>query len=360
MQFELDEERTMLRSSTRELLEGEASLEDTRSLMEDASEGYSKAFYSQLAELGYFGLLLSEQEGGADMGALGLAAVLAEMGRVALPGPFLETVIAAEILRHAEGDAAKALLARVVAGEALVVVASREGINGAVSEPVASQLSAGQLRGTKSFVSFGAQADALIVTAIDGPVLIHRPDAGWNSSALPTLDHAQRFVQIELNGPAEALTVPGGTLEGAERLGSLGAAALLLGLMERSQELALAYMMERQAFGAPLASFQALQHRAADMLIKVETTRSAVFRAAWSLDQGTEDAPFLVAVAKVWAGDAGRLVCGETIQMHGGVGYTWEYDPHIYFKRVKTLEAFFGSTREQLDTALQLAPAARD
>ncbi|MAE95369.1 MAG: hypothetical protein CL910_11970 [Deltaproteobacteria bacterium] len=358
MQFELDDERSLLRSSTRELLEGEAALEDTRSLMEDASEGYSKAFFGQLAELGYFGLLLSEDEGGADMGALGLAAVLAEMGRVALPGPFLESVVASEILRRAEGDAAAALLARVVAGDALVVLADREGLGGAAPAPIATRLEAGQLTGVKTFVPFGEQADALIVTTADGLALAQRPDAGWSASPLPTLDHAQRFAQIELGGPAELLAVQDGALDAAGRLGTLGAAALLFGLMERSLEIALAYMMERQAFGSPLAGFQALQHRAADMLIKVETTRSAVFRAAWALDQRTEDAPFLVAVAKAWAGDAGRLVCGESIQVHGGVGYTWEYDPHVYLKRVKTLEAFFGSTREQLEAALHLAPVA--
>ncbi len=97
----------------------------------------------------------------------------------------------------------------------------------------------------------------------------------------------------------------------------------------------------------------ALQHRCADMLLKTESTRSAVFRAAWAADHDPAEFPYLAAVAKAWAGDAGRFVCGEALQLHGGVGYTWEYDPHIYLKRTKTLEQFYGSTRSQLESALR-------
>ncbi len=360
MQFDLDDDRELLRSSTRDLLEAEAPLAQTRSLMEDAADGYSKAFFGQLAELGYFGLLLSEEEGGAAMGAVGLAAVLTEMGRVALPGPFLESVMAAELLRRAEGEAAAGLLRRLLGGEALVVWADREGLAGAEPGPTETRLESGRIRGQKTFVPFGAQADALLVTTTGGVALVARPDAGWASTALPTLDHAQRFVRIELDGPAELLTLSDAALDEVRRLGSLGAAATLLGLMDRSLEITLAYMAEREAFGAPLASFQALQHRAADMLMKTETTRSAVFRAAWASDEGEPDAAFLVAVAKAWAGDAARRVCGEAIQMHGGVGYTWEYDPHVYLKRVKTLESFHGSTRAQIEAALERAPIAAE
>jgi alkylation response protein AidB-like acyl-CoA dehydrogenase len=140
-----------------------------------------------------------------------------------------------------------------------------------------------------------------------------------------------------------------------DRLASLGAAALLLGLSERSLELAVAYLKERKAFGVPIGSFQALQHRAAEMLLRVESARSSVYRAAWAFDAAPEQAPLLAATAKAYGGDTGRFVCGETIQIFGGVGYTWEYDPHIYWKRVKTLEQFYGSTRSQLESVLAAA-----
>ena len=137
-----------------------------------------------------------------------------------------------------------------------------------------------------------------------------------------------------------------------DRLAALGASAMLLGLMERALEMTVEYTMEREAFGAPIATFQVLQHRCADMLLQTESTRSAVFRAAWAEDCEPGEAPYLAAVAKAWAGPAARFVCGQALQLHGGVGYTWEYDPHIYLKRVKTLEQFHGSTRHQLDLAL--------
>ena len=141
-------------------------------------------------------------------------------------------------------------------------------------------------------------------------------------------------------------------LEDANRLGTLGAAAMMFGSMERALELAVAYTSERQAFGVPIASFQALQHRAADMFIKTESTRSSVFRAAWAEENAPQEASYLCSVAKAWAGPAGRFVCGQAIQLHGGVGFTWEYDLHIYLKRVKTLELFYGSTRSQVEATL--------
>ena len=125
--------------------------------------------------------------------------------------------------------------------------------------------------------------------------------------------------------------------------------------MERSLELSVAYLKDRKAFGVPIGSFQALQHRAAEMLLRTESSRSAVYRAAWAFDHDPAAAPLLAAAAKAYCGDAGRYVCGETIQIFGGVGYTWEYDPHIYWKRVKTLEQFCGSTREQLEAVLEAA-----
>jgi alkylation response protein AidB-like acyl-CoA dehydrogenase len=187
-------------------------------------------------------------------------------------------------------------------------------------------------------------------------VLVERPASGWNAKPLPTIDHAQRFAEIALDAPG-ALVCDGAdacrAMGEVDRLGALGAAALLLGLMERAQEITVAYTMERHAFGAPIAINQALQHRAADMVLQVESARASVYRAAFAAERDTQDAAYLVTVAKAWAGPAARLVCGEAIQMHGGVGFTWEYDPHVFLKRVKTLEQFYGSTRAQLEHALQ-------
>jgi alkylation response protein AidB-like acyl-CoA dehydrogenase len=358
MKFDLDEDRALLKSSTRELLEKESPLADARSVMESSTEGFSKPLYAQLAELGYLGLALSEEEGGSGMGPIGLAAVLHEMGRVALPGPYLDLVLAAEALRGLAAPEAQQALRALIGGEQHIVLARSEAVNGVEPSVPATRFSGGRVRGSKCFVPFGVSADALLVTAAEGLVLAPRPSAGWNAQALPTLDHAQRFVEITLDGPA-VLVADAATaerrLEAVDRLGALGAAALLLGLMERALEISVAYLMERKAFGVPIGSFQALQHRAAECLLRVESTRSAVYRAAWALEQDPPAARLLVAVAKAYAGDSGRIVTGEAIQFFGGVGYTWEYDPHLYFKRTKTLEQFYGSTRAQLESALQAA-----
>ncbi len=358
MNFDLDEDRALLKSSTRELLEREAPLADTRAWMEDGKEGFSRAFYAQLAELGYLGLTLPESAGGAAAGLQGLVAVLHEMGRVALPGPYLDLVLAGEALGRVGADPATALLRDLVTGRKLVVLAREEGVSGSKRATPETRGDGGRVRGRKVFVPFGASADALVVTTAAGLALVLRPAAGWSARPLETLDHAQRFVELDLDAPgtllcdrARSLAV----LEHVDRVGALGAAALLLGLIERALELSVAYLFERKAFGVPIGSFQALQHRAADMVLRVESTRSAVYRAAWAMDDAPETADLLVAAAKAYAGDSARLVCGETIQLFGGVGYTWEYDPHVYFKRATTLEHFYGSTREQLERTLEAA-----
>jgi len=350
--FQLDEDVALLQSSTRELLEKESALADARAVMEQSPEGFSKSLHAQLGELGYLSLLLPEDEGG--MGAVALAAVLAEMGRVAFPGPFLDGVLAARALSDC-GEPMADWARRAASGEALVVMARSESGSGVEPPERSARFRKDSVRGTKLFVPFGAQADALLVETKDGLALVPRPSAGWNVVAMPTLDHAQRFAEIELNDAASLAAEPGRAREilaDVDPLGALGAAALLFGLAERALEMAVEYTKEREAFGVPVASFQALQHRCADMLLQVESARSAVFRAAWATDHDPEQAAYLSAVAKAWAGPAARRVCGEALQMHGGVGFTWEYDPHVYFKRVKTLEQFYGSTGHQLQAAV--------
>lgn len=354
MEFDLGEDVRLLQQSTRELLERESPLSEARTVMEDTTDGFSKSLYGQLGELGYLSLLLPEDDGG--MGSLAFVAVMEEAGRHAFPGPFLDAVLAARALAACDSAEAREWRRRATAGECLAVLARSESAEVASASPIAARFSGGRADGTKLFVPFGAQADALLVETRDGLALVPRPGTGWRATPMPTLDHAQRFAEIELaNDPAVLIAdahAAAAILADVDRLAALGAAAQLLGVMERCLEMTLDYTKEREAFGVPIASFQALQHRCADMLARTEGTRSATYRAAWATDNDLRAAPYLTAVAKAWAGPAARHVCGETIQMHGGVGFTWEYDPHIYLKRAHTLETFYGSTRSQLDAVL--------
>ena len=357
MRFELDDDQALLRSSTRELLENEAALADTRAIMEEVAEGFDKNMYAQLGELGYLGVLLSEEDGG--LGAIAFAIIMAEMGRVAFPGPFLEWTVAVRALADCGHAEATQWQAKASGGDALVVLALDEDIRSADPRDAQAVYEDGRVRGTKVFVPFGEHADALLVSTAQGLALVPRPGTGWNASPLETFDHAQRFALVELDNEA-SLVAEGeaaqAVLDRAQRLGALGASAEMFGLMERSVESAVQYTSEREAFGVPIGSFQALQHRAADMLLKAESTRSAAFRAAWAEENGEPDADYLVSVAKAWAGPAGRFVAGQNIQLHGGVGFTWEYDPHIYLKRIKTREQFHGSNAWHTENALRQSP----
>lgn len=354
MRFDLDEDRALLKASAREWFEKESPVSSGRKVME-GRDGLDPALYAQLGALGYLGLTLPERAGGSGFGAIGLCAVLHEAGRVAFPGPFLDLLLAAETLHRAGGDEAGGWLADLVAGRRRIVLARQERVNGMEPPQPAARFQGGRVTGTKTFVPFGASADALLVTTAEGLVGVARPAEGFAATALPTLDHAQRFAEIVLDHPA-VLLVDGrrmaGILAEVDRLAALAASALLLGLMERALELSVSYLKERKAFGVPIGSFQSLQHRASEMLLRVESARSAVYRAAWAFDHEPSGAALLAATAKAWCGEAGRFVCGEAIQIFGGVGYTWEYDPHLYWKRVKTLEHFYGTTRESLEAVL--------
>lgn len=361
MRFELDDEIGLLRQSIRDFLEKEASLERMRPVMEESAEGYPPALYRAMAELGYLGLWLPEAKGGAGLGALGLTVLLHEMGRVAGPGPLLELAVASELL--AASDRADAWLAQLIEGDATLILADTEAGAADRSTPPACEFREGRVVGQKRFVAYGAHADAFLVTTRQGLVLVEREAPGLEITALRTVDHAQRFVDLSLASPGTLLLDAAGSeraRDHAFRIGALGAAAILLGLMERALEITLDYIKEREAFGAPIASFQALQHRAADMLLQTESTRAATYRAAWAADHraGAADhqdgeSTMLIATAKAYAADAARFVCGQAIQLHGGVGFTWEYDPHIYYKRAKTLEQAYGSTRWQIERVLE-------
>jgi len=347
VKFELSADQALLRDATRDFLTSELPLEKTRTVMEHGADGYEASAWRSLADMGYIGLALPPDVGGQGLGTIELAIVLEEMGRVCMPGPFLDAVLAASLLT-AGGE--KALAADVVAAKSLVTIAHQDAPF-AGTNATATTFTGGRVRGTKYFVPFAAKTDALLVTTPQGVVLVRAP---YDVVPLETFDLGQRFGEVKLDHPG---TLVGGPeiLERVDLLAAVGASAMMLGIMSRALELTLEYVQTRQAFKRPIGAFQALQHRMADMLLKAESTRSAVYRAAWCLDTSDPQTALVCATAKAYAGDAARLVCGEAIQMHGGIGFTWELDLHFYFKRAKTLEQFYGATEVQLEKALVAA-----
>ena len=348
MKFELSEDQALLRQSTRDFLASEWPPERARQVMEHEPRGYAPADWERLAEMGYLGLILPASVGGQGLGGIELAIVLEEAGRACMPGPYLDGVLAAAVLAAAGGH--DALLQDITAGKQLVTLAREDSpFRGITARP--TRFEGGRVRGTKYFIPFAAQADALIVATPETLCLVTKP---FDVVDMETIDPAQRFGEVTFDHSATTVG-PASLLQRVDRLAAVGASAMLLGVMNRVLQMTLEYVQTRQTFKRPIGSFQALQHRLADMLLKTESTRSAVYRAAWCFDTNDADAPLACAAAKAYAGDAACLVCGESIQMHGGIGFTWELDLHFYFKRAKTLEQFYGSTEVQLERALAAA-----
>jgi alkylation response protein AidB-like acyl-CoA dehydrogenase len=344
MNFELSEDQRLLRSSVRDFLAAEVPLEASRRIMEQESRGYDVTAWQRFAEMGYLGVQLPEAAGGQGLGVIELAIVLEEIGRACAPGPHLDVMLAAALLAAAGGSELEAAIA---AGKTLVTIAREDSPWAGAASPGAHGAN-GRVQGTKYFVPFASSADALLVVTPEG---LFRVEAPFDASPMPTLDVSQRFARVSFDHAAERIGDVG-LVTRLDPLVATAAAAVLLGLMNRAFELTLEYVKTRQAFGRPIGSFQALQHRLADLLLRVESTRSAVYRAAWCLDQDDSAASIAAASAKAYAGDSARKVCGESIQMHGGIGFTWEVDLHFFFKRAKTLEMFYGSTEAQLERVL--------
>lgn len=344
MKFDLSEDQELLRSATADFMASECSLENTRQLGEEPGEGFSRGIWKKLAELGYLGLLVGEEHGGQGMGPVELAVVCHEMGKVCFPGPYLDVVIAAKVLEQAGGN--EALVAEIVSGDAIVVVASTDRVWPHQQATVVCV--DGVLSGTKYFVPYGASADRLLVSVGDDLVLAEGPFA---SHAMETFEEASRFVEVAFDGPA-CTVGDSSLLEAVADLSALGAAAHALGLCETAMGRAVAYSRERETFGKAIGTYQVLQHRMADMLMRTESSRAVVYRAAWAQANGAADATMVASAAKAYAVESACQIAEDALQIHGGNGFTWEYDVHCFLKRALTLSRNYGSTEAVSEQAL--------
>lgn len=364
MDFGFSQDQEMLRQSARDFLEQQCDMALVRRLMEEA-EGHAPGLWSQLAELGWLGLLLPEDQGGIGTDLVDMAIVLEEMGRVVLPGPYLSTAVLAmtALLEERRTEVVAEALAEIAAGRRRVAVAWLEADGRWEADAIATQATRRadggfELSGTKVFVPDALGADEILVAARapgsageDGLDIFRVPAAadGLRIQPLRTMDQTRKQAEVRLDGvvvPPEARL--GDEASGWARLqrmadvGRVALAAESCGGAARVLEMSVAYAKVREQFGRPIGSFQAIQHKCADMMVKVESGRSAAWYAAWALANQAEDAALAAATAKAWCSDAYREVAGDGIQIHGGIGFTWEHDMHIYFKRAKSSEVAFG------------------
>jgi alkylation response protein AidB-like acyl-CoA dehydrogenase len=352
-----DQEREALRDTVRTLLERTSPEAEIRRVME-TPEGYDPAVWRQAAEqLGVTGLAIPEEYGGAGFGPMELAVVFEELGRALVPGPFLATVgLAAHVLLASDDEALKKeWLPRIAAGETIATLAlTEEQSSWDVSTLTTSAARAGNrwvLDGQKWFVLDGATADLVLVAARAGDdvaVFAVPGDApGLTREPMATMDATRKMARLSFDG-VEA-TLVGDQSRGAAALAhalDLAAVALAaenVGGAQRCLDLSADYARERIQFGRPIGSFQAVKHKLTDMLIQVEQARSASYFAAREAAGGT-DLAVAASLAKAYTGDAFFKAAADTIQIHGGIGFTWEHSAHLYFKRAKTNQLLLGSS----------------
>ena len=291
-----------------------------------------------------------------------------EAGRTLLPGPFFSTVAlaGAVIDAVASPEKKKKFLAPICGGEARSTVAVLEA--SASWDPASIQIAGtnGTLTGEKLFVSDAAVADFIVVVARDGVYVVDPKASGMQITPMEGMDFGRKLFTIQFNNtPAEKL---GDTdkLAHAFDVATAALVAEMVGGMQRSLEITVEYAKMRKQFGKPIGMFQAVQHQCADMYLETESSRSAVYYAAWALEQNAPDASAAVSIAKMYASDASRTVGNRGIQVHGGMGFTWENDLHLYYRRAKSSETMFGDAtfhRERIarlviDSAANLAKSA--
>ena len=363
MDFEFSEEQEELRASVRRFLAEQASISYVRSMLDDA-RGTTDEVWSGIAELGATGLLVPGEHDGAGMGMVDMAVVLEELGRAAHPGPFASSAVGAAGLVTSAGDAQQRaeLLPDLARGESVGTVALDEpGQRGEWKNPTTTARREGdawRITGSKVHVADVVAADLVLVTARteDGlAVLVVRPGAdGVRIEPTPIVDDTRREGTVEFDEvPAERL---GGDADAsaaiAETIDRLAVAAVAdgVGAAARALELSVEYAKERHQFDQPIGSFQAVQHLCADMLRAVELARAAAYYACWACDAADPRERHRAAVmAQAFAADELYTVGASAIQIHAGVGFTWEHDAHLYYKRLLSLQHRGGGATDHLE-----------
>ena len=356
MDFDFSEDQEQLRDAVRKWVDKGYDFERRRATVN--AGGFDRAAYTELAELGLAGLYVSEDHGGLGMGPVEAMVVMEELGRGIVLEPLSQTLIASAVLQtHAPADLQSSWLPRIAGGEAIVVLAHQErGARHHLNRCKAKAKEAGgqwTVSGTKSIVPAGDQADAFIVPALAGGqvalFLVERTAAGVTIEGYLTQD-GSRAAEVSLaNSPAQLITKNGQTaLEQAADVGSACVCAEGVGVMDKTLAITAEYMNTRKQFNVPIASFQALRHRVADMKMQLELARSMSYYASLKLKAPEAERRQAIARARYQLGNAMRFVGQSAVQLHGGIGVTDEYIVSHYFKKLTQLEMTFGDTLHHL------------
>jgi alkylation response protein AidB-like acyl-CoA dehydrogenase len=359
--FAFSEEQDQLRDAVRRFLEAKSPSSEVRRLME-TTEGYDPAVWNQMAnELGLQSIHIPEEYGGQGFTFVELAIVLEEMGRVLLCAPYFSTVVlAADALMNAGTKEQQAeLLPGIASGETIATLAFTEP-NGKWDASGIEMVATGSgdhytLNGTKMFVIDGHTANLVVVAARtegssgeDGISFfaVEGDASGLNRTALSTMDQTRKQARLDFdNVTARPIGDPGSAWPALSKTldqAAVGLANEMVGGAQKVLEMSVEYAKVRVQFGRPIGSFQAIKHKCADMLLEVESGKSAAYYAAWAAAEDNEELPVAASLAKAYCSDAYFHAAAENIQIHGGIGFTWEHDAHLYFKRAKSSEILLG------------------
>jgi alkylation response protein AidB-like acyl-CoA dehydrogenase len=333
MNFDYTDDQQAIRSTARDFLAARIKPEKLRELAE-AGE-YDDGIWSEIAELGWPGIFIDEAHGGQDLGQVELTIVQEELGYALAPTPFLSNAAAGLLIAHAGSDEQRdRWLPGIASGEHL---------------------------GTAGVASYGPAlvpdadtAEVVVLIENGSATLVETGSA--KVERVDTIDSTRRFFRIDPNGDGEPLE---GDVDGAVQRIQVALAAELVGVAQRSMEMAVEYAKERQQFGRPIGAYQAVSHRCAQMLLETEGARACTLYASWAADHEPESLPLAASMAKAYASDAGWRVSASSLQVHGGIGFTWEHDLHFFLKRARTDGALFGSAREHRDRVAELAGLSR-
>jgi len=330
MNFDFSDDQQAIKRTAKDLLADRFKLDHVRELAEAGT--YDDAAWNELCELGWPGIFIDEQYGGQGLGIVELVILMEELGYALAPVPFLSNAAAGLLIQSAGSEEQKQRwLPGLASGE----------LSGA----------AGLLRGEEAkLVPDADAADVIALCGAEGVRVVERSAAEVEPVA--TMDATRRFARVRANGAGEALPGEPGPGVGA---GLLAVSAELTGVAQRAMEMAVEYARDRKQFGRPIGAYQAVSHRCAQMLLETEGARSASYYSAWAVDNEPETADLASSMAKAYASDAGTRVTGASLQVHGGIGFTWEHDLHFWLKRASAGAVMFGDARWHRERVARLA-----
>jgi alkylation response protein AidB-like acyl-CoA dehydrogenase len=332
MNFDFTDDQQAIKRTAHELLAARFKPERVRELAE--AEAYDDHAWKEMSELGWAGIFIDEEHGGQGLGIVELVILMEELGYALAPVPFLSNAAAGLALQFAGTDEQKKRwLPGIALGEA-------RGTVGLIRD------------GEARLVPDADSAEVIVLISPDGSTSVVEAAAA-DIEPFETMDRTRRFARVRADG-GEPLG--GDPLAAADRIVT-ALSAETVGVAQKAMEMAVEYARDRKQFGRPIGSYQAVSHRCAQMLLEVEGSRSGSYYAAWCADAEPDSLPAAASMAKAYSSDAGWRVCGSSLQVHGGIGFTWEHDLHFFLKRAKTNAILFGSAREHRERVAGLALA---